>query len=882
MRYCFSGLLILCSLLAGPSLHAQQRTGAAIGLDPTPLELPAFRLAPLDALFVTKPFATWLEEWTASTRTVLESARRERLLANRFTTPQDLADLRASEAERNAAVTERSAAVTERNAADPLVLVRPPDAQADSAAADPQVLAAADPAVADSSLFLPPIPVPAPRDTISDMLTDVIGDAADLGVNIQGMANMGGAWSRINPCDPSVQFTCSPGMFPELRPDVEFKIRAGGTVSDRVHIDIDYDQTREFDAANNINVYYQGLQDEVLQRVEFGDVSIRLPSSNYLTRGVPAGNFGLMAAAQLGPLEVQTVFAQQKGDVSAKEFRLATGGQTGFEQDAELVVDDADYVQGQFFFLVPPSELPEAPHIDVLGLRGGDAPPSVRPGVGSGIQVYRDERLGGQSAGQPGYFLADAVPPTGTDRHTGSFRRLIADQDYYVHASGLWIMLRSPLRPDEALAVSFVTETGDTIGVMNAESTPAGVTPQLRLLRGPAASHQPGSGTWDMEMHQVYRLDSSSEVDPNEIDLTISLGSEAGGQTFRDIGGERLTLLKFFGLDEESPTDRIDEAQIFQPAVEGFGGGSASPIGGTYIVFPTLRPFAAPADVESEQLSAEDLLLELGADANDAIYGEVDPVNRAASARFQLNFVYRVKMDGVISSFSLGAIGLREDSERLFLGSRRLERGIDYNIDYELGLVTLSDPQGLFATTPGAELRATWEQKPLFSIAPTSVFGTSARYALGQRGELNFVGLYQAEQSLMSRPQLGVEPGTTFLGGVSGSFDLGGALLDRALGGIPGMRSTRASAVSLTGEVAFSMPNPNREGQAYLDDFESTDEVPLGLRRQDWKLGSAPQTTQGDDGMLPFVLDATTAAPIVWQHDFYQNGAVRGALLPST
>src|SRR5690606_24630520 len=76
--------------------------------------------------------------------------------------------------------------------------------------------------------------------------------------------------------------------------------------------------------------------------------------------------------------------------------------------------------------------------------------------------------------------------------------------------------------------------------------------------------------------------------------------------------------------------------------------------------------------------------------------------------------------------------------------------------------------------------------------------------------------------------------------------------------------------------------NPNREGQAYLDDFESADEVALGLRRQDWKLGSAPQTTQGDGGMLPFVMDATTAAPLVWQHDFFQDGAVRGALMAST
>src|SRR5690606_34282502 len=212
--------------------------------------------------------------------------------------------------------------------------------------------------------------------------------------------------------------------------------------------------------------------------------------------------------------------------------------------------------------------------------------------------------LGGQAAGQPGYFLADAVPPNGGARHTGSFRRLVVDQDYYVHASGLWIMLRSPLRPDEALAISFVTETGDTIGVMNAESTPPGVTPTLRLLRSPAASHQPGSGTWELEMHQVYRLDSSSEVDLNEIDLTISLGSEEGGQTFRDVAGRRLTLLKFFGLDEESPADRIDEAQIFQPASDGFGSSSASPISGTYVVFPTLRPFAEPAAVAREPRSA--------------------------------------------------------------------------------------------------------------------------------------------------------------------------------------------------------------------------------------------------------------------------------------
>src|SRR5690606_24541341 len=97
MRFFLIGLLILGSLLAAPSLHAQQAPGPRIVLDPEPLDLPAFRLSPLDALFVSKPFATWLDEWTAPTRARLAREQGRRLLANRFTTPQDLADTRAAQ-----------------------------------------------------------------------------------------------------------------------------------------------------------------------------------------------------------------------------------------------------------------------------------------------------------------------------------------------------------------------------------------------------------------------------------------------------------------------------------------------------------------------------------------------------------------------------------------------------------------------------------------------------------------------------------------------------------------------------------------------------------------------------------------------------------------
>src|SRR5690606_14170456 len=118
----------------------------------------------------------------------------------------------------------------------------------------------------------------------------------------------------------------------------------------------------------------------------------------------------------------------------------------------------------------------------------GDAPPSLRPAAGS-LKVYRDERpsfLNPQQIAQLGYFPAVARSVPGADgpiQHTGTFRLLTLGEDYLVHPSGLWIMLRQPLRPDEALAVTYVTETGEHIGTPNAEQAPSGTTPELRMLR---------------------------------------------------------------------------------------------------------------------------------------------------------------------------------------------------------------------------------------------------------------------------------------------------------------------------------------------------------------------------------------------------------------
>ncbi len=726
---------------------------------------------------------------------------------------------------------------------------------------------------ADSSIFLPPVQ-PAGEAVQADTTLPfggLMSQYANLAVQVKSRMELGGSWASYRPCDVQFKVGCNPGAIPQISPDAQFGVKIQGSIADRIHVDVDFDQSREYDAANRINIFYQGKADDILQRLEVGDVTFNLPASRFLTEGIPSGNFGFQAEGQLGPLDFQTVWAQQRGNLNSREFHLTgVGDQRAFVQDDTLALDDAEYVKGQFFFLVDPSLIRDYPYIDVLNLDASAAPPSVEPGP-EPIQLYRYENDPVQRQQVEGYIQADASATKNgqTVTESGWFRYLQPGVDYYVHPSGLWIALKAPLAKDEMLAVTYITATGDTVGDYNPERIAnAGGRPKLRLLKASAANQQPGMPTWDMEMHQVYRVSGSRDVDPGSVNLTISLGELSAGRTFkRGPTGQDLTFLRLFGLDAESPADQLDPSFVFTPASSAFS--DQPPVEGTFLVFPTLHPFAEPPPLPSRGLTAEETARILGEDANHNIYDQPDPYERAAAGLFRLTLTYRIRSQGVISSFSLGAIGIRDGSERIYLGNRLLTRGVDYTIDYDVGQVRLLDPEQLFISQPNATVRATWEQRSLFQISPTQVFGMRAHADLG-KGGINVLGLYQAERTVLTRPTLGTEPAAVLTGGVSGDYSTGVAWMDRVLNRMPGLRFTGHSNLSVNGEVALSVPNPNTKGEAFLDDFDAADELPISLLSSAWMLGSAPGSTLGAEAVLPGPLGVSNAGALVWQHSWVE------------
>jgi len=694
-----------------------------------------------------------------------------------------------------------------------------------------------------------------------------VTDFADLALNVSSRMELGGDWTRFEPCDNRYKESCNPRLFPQLSPEVLFGVQIDGTIADRIQVDVDFDQAREFDAANRINIAYEGREDDLLRRLDVGDVTFNLPRSRFLTEGIPTGNFGFQAEGQVGPVDFQGVWAQQRGDLNTRSFQLTgLGDQRAFVQEDTLTLDDADYVRGQFFFLLDPSLIDDYPHIDALELDPSSAPPAEAPGDRP-IQLYRLEDDPAYQQQVEGFIQADAELDIGGDQvvESGWFRYLQEGLDYFVHPSGLWVALRTPLGREEMLAVTYVTAAGDTVGDYNPERIyNAGGRPRLRLLKGSGANHQPGRPTWELEMHQIYRVSGSADVESGSVDLSVSLGELSAGRTFkRRPSGEDITFLRLFGLDEEAPLDAIDPSFVYWPAAEFFS--DQPSVQGTFIVFPTLRPFAEPPPVPSLSLTAAETRQILGDDANDAIYYEEDPFERDNAGRFRLTLAYRLRSQGVISSFSLGAFGIRNGSEQIFLGDRVLTPGTDYEIDYDVGQVRLLEPELLFASSPNASIRATWEQRSLFQVSPTQVFGLRTHTALGQNGGLDVLGLYQTEWSVVTRPVLGTEPGAALLGGVSGSISTDVGWMDRVLDAVPGLAYDGTSTLSVSGELAVSVPNPNTRGRAFIDDFDASAELGVSLLSRQWTLGSAPAFRDGVETLLPPVLDVSTAATLVWQ-----------------
>jgi hypothetical protein len=391
--------------------------------------------------------------------------------------------------------------------------------------------------------------------------------------------------------------------------------------------------------------------------------------------------------------------------------------------------------------------------------------------------------------------------------------------------------------------VSYKTVAGTLVGTLPSTDNPA-ANDLLQLIYEP--NRGLSSPLFPYEMRQVYRVAGTSLVRSSLKAQILVNGSQRPDSALG-------TFLSVLGLAVQADQATFDSDNRLFPRVRDAGAGKV--IQDYFIVFPSVQPFNNPSLTSQER--------------NDSLYRTPEYLlfTQGPPSKFQLHLQFDAQSGADRSSISLDALQIAEGSEKISVNGQQLVRNKDYTIDYATGRVQFLDPNGLFGTTGTVTVTTSYEQKGLFAQAPTTLAGLTATYSFGVNKTLSFAGLYQAEATGYTRPQIGYEPRASLLAGITGDFLWNTQAITRMLNHIVTKRSTAPSTFRLSGEVAMSKPDPNRSGDAYLEEFENDNSLKILANETLWLPGSMPKSAAGLTNILgPQGFDSTGAVRMVWQN----------------
>ncbi|MFH1541458.1 MAG: carbohydrate binding domain-containing protein [Elusimicrobiota bacterium] len=136
----------------------------------------------------------------------------------------------------------------------------------------------------------------------------------------------------------------------------QLQMRIKGTVKRKITVGIDYDDTVE--NKKDISIVYKGDPDELVQDIAFGDITLSLPGTEFVSYNKAA--FGAMAKLKHKKANFYGVFSRTKGTTETKCFR----GSTSFEKKE---INDTAYLRRKYYKLaLSTTHLPIKPGTEII------------------------------------------------------------------------------------------------------------------------------------------------------------------------------------------------------------------------------------------------------------------------------------------------------------------------------------------------------------------------------------------------------------------------------------------------------------------------------------------------------------------------------------
>ncbi|SVA83434.1 uncharacterized protein METZ01_LOCUS136288, partial [marine metagenome] len=638
-----------------------------------------------------------------------------------------------------------------------------------------------------------------------------------------------------------------------------------GKIGDRITVSMDQDSERQFDWENNIRIAYDGLEDDIVQKIEAGNISLSLPSTKYVTfSGKNQGLFGIKSISKLGPIDITTIASIEKAKKEQEEYK--GGAQSNTQQ-----IRDVDWLKNRYFFIHPwfrngvdtavvqdlviqqvsiPSFYPLRNGLHYIGNL-----------VVKNFELYKSINTN-EAGAVTGTAYINPLNPLDSayidDNETGNFIRLETGTNYVLSADLGYIRLRDMVM-NEILGCSFVLEdrnTGDTVLVVGAAADSAGTNLSLMMLK-PRNSH-PNHPIWPLMFKNVYYL-GTTQINQEGFEVKI-INKRSTPESDRD-RATSLPYITLFGLDSLD----VNGVRQYDEIIDTQSGNILNMLNGELLI-PSLHPFALSDSLQGGN-TVEGLKDQLGSGVmyTSSVNSEVNGDNR---------FVIETKYSNQSSTINLGFM-LVEGSEEVVQNNIVLKRGVDYQIDYFTGTIVL---MGSAAEDPNADLKVRYDRHEIVSFDKKTIFGTRAQMDLGEKSFIGATALYYNQSIMNQKIEVGYEPTRNFIWDLNGRYEWELDGVTRFLDRLPVIETDKMTSVSVEGEIAQVLPNPNSinnastgdpNGVAFIDDFEGSKRTTSpSIQRRFWKESSTPYYYDEDLGIFSGTFSQLNRGELFWYNPY--------------
>ncbi|MFT4061553.1 MAG: cell surface protein SprA [Edaphocola sp.] len=696
------------------------------------------------------------------------------------------------------------------------------------------------------------------------------------GISVKPQGNMdltfGGSWQNMK--NPNLtQRAQKYGIFDF---DMQMNVNLLAQIGDKLKLNISNNTLPSFGEQNTQKLEYTGKEDDIIKKVEAGNVSFPLKSS--LLTG-PLSLFGIKTQLQFGRLFLTGVLSQQKSQ--RKTLSLQGGAQTtSFEIKADDYEENRNFLLGQYFFNNYDNALANYPVVNsqvvinkievwvtnrtgaTTGVRNminfmdlGEASPyrtnltDASAGIPNGYpdnranslynQLAQYSQLRKQGTGTIRSLINIGLDSSQGKDYTVATMRQLNTSEYTFQPQLGYIALNTQVNADDVIGVAYrYTVNGKVyqVGEFAEDFPPDGDNTKVMFLKMlKTVSALPRLPIWNLMMKNVYATGGTNLAEDG-FRLNVLYQDPGGGEKRYIPEGPSagIPLIKLLNLDRLNPQNDPAPDGVFD-YVEGITVNSQM----GKIIFPMLEPFG------------EGLKPSLGGDATlekRYLYPMLYDSTKTIARNYQQNnrFVLSGQYKGASGSeVSLGGFNIPQGSVTVTAGGQRLSENVDYTVDYSRGTVKIINQSYLSSSIP---ITISYEDNATFGIVQQNFWGVRADYYFNDKLTLGTTLMRLTERPYTQKVSYGDDPVKNTVAGFDATYQSEVPAITKMLDKLPIYSTSAPSLISVSGEVAGIFPGHQRfvdaldpEGAAQIDDFEGTNNsIDLRFPATSWFLSSPP------------------------------------------